>query len=213
MADLVHQVADLSKFRTGSLMGSQYPHLSDCVENNPGVTPGSNQETPGLHTRESGKQPDPMRTCEPTKAANKFLIYCDGACEPNPGTGGWGAVILEGNKEPVFLKGGPHFLVTNNRMEILAVVEALRTLPVGCQVVVRTDSQLVVNTMTRGWRRNKNQEWWAKLDREVRVRQVCFEWVRGHSGHRWNEAADALAVEGASPAPPGVGGAAAGSTP
>lgn len=132
-------------------------------------------------------------------AAVSYVVYCDGACEPNPGTGGWGAVVLTSDGTVhCRLKGGPIVGTTNNRMEILSVVEGLKALPEGVAVEVRTDSQLVINTMTKGWRRHTNQAWWARLDREVKTRKVTWAWVRGHNGDRWNEVADSLAVEGAS---------------
>jgi ribonuclease HI len=86
---------------------------------------------------------------------------------------------------------------TNNRMEITAAVEALRRIPAGAEVVLRSDSEYVVNTMTRGWKRNANRELWGQLDDEVARRMVNFEWVRGHGGDPLNDRADELALMGA----------------
>ena len=84
---------------------------------------------------------------------------------------------------------------TNNRMEMTAVIEGLAAVPQGSRVTVYSDSQYVVNTMTRSWKRRKNQDLWAWLDREAAARQVTWEWIRGHAGHPMNERADRLASE------------------
>ncbi len=127
----------------------------------------------------------------------KYLIYADGACIGNPGAGGWGAVIAEPVSEYRELSGGPYPRTTNNRMEITAVIEGLRAVEAGSEVIVRTDSQYVVKTMTMGWKRNANPELWRDLDREVAARKVRFEWVRGHAGDKNNERADRLAAAAA----------------
>jgi ribonuclease HI len=82
---------------------------------------------------------------------------------------------------------------TNNRMEITAAIEALRRLPAGIDVTIRTDSQYLVKTMTLGWKRLQNLDLWKQLDAEVAQRKVRWEWVRGHAGHESNERADELA--------------------
>jgi ribonuclease HI len=130
-------------------------------------------------------------------SARKYVIYADGACIGNPGAGGWGAVIAEPVSEYRELSGGPYPRTTNNRMEITAVIEGLRAVEVGSEVIVRTDSQYVVKTMTMGWKRNANPELWRDLDREVASRKVRFEWVRGHAGDKNNERADRLAASAA----------------
>ena len=136
----------------------------------------------------------------------KYDIYTDGACSGNPGKGGIGYVILQdGVIMPQFGLGvSGYVLTTNNRMEILAVVEALRCLlgrDLGddkVRVTVHTDSQLVFNTMTKGWARKANRDLWEKLD-DIRgtlsaKADVEFVKVKGHSGDRWNATADRLAT-------------------
>jgi len=122
-----------------------------------------------------------------------YVVYADGACLGNPGPGGWGAVVAEPSSEYRELSGGPFPDTTNNKMEITAAIEGLRAIPSDVDVILRTDSQYVVKTITLGWKRNTNQEFWRDLDREVASRRVRFEWVRGHAGDKNNERADALA--------------------
>lgn len=86
---------------------------------------------------------------------------------------------------------------TNNRMEVMAAIEALRALDPGLPVIVRSDSQYLVKTMNEGWRRTKNVDLWKQLDAEVARHDVRFEWVRGHAGDERNEEADELAREAA----------------
>ena len=118
-------------------------------------------------------------------------IYTDGSCIVNPGPGGWAAIVFDGESKRV-LSGGDQ-KTTNNRMEILAVVKGLQTVPEASEVTVYSDSQYVINTMTRSWKRNANQDLWEQLDAEVNKRAVKWQWVRGHSGHPLNEEVDKLA--------------------
>ena len=131
-------------------------------------------------------------------------IFTDGACSGNPGRGGWGAVILrDGHMQEL---SGRERRTTNNRMEMTAVIEGLAAVPPGSEVTVYSDSQYVVNTMTKNWKRNKNQDLWAKLDRETAARHVTWEWIRGHAGHPMNERADRLATQQTRPRAPVGGG-------
>jgi len=118
-------------------------------------------------------------------------IYTDGSCLGNPGPGGWAAIIKEnGGKKRL---AGREDDTTNNRMEILAVIKGLQAIPSHSEVTIFSDSQYVVNTMTRGWKRKANQDLWAALDTAVKERRVTWKWVRGHAGNPGNEEADALA--------------------
>ncbi|MHB8381972.1 MAG: ribonuclease H family protein [Candidatus Binataceae bacterium] len=131
----------------------------------------------------------------PSREAS-YLAYADGACHGNPGRGGWGVVIIapDGSRREISGHGGH---TTNNQMELTAAIQALRAIQPGTRVILRSDSQYVINTMTRGWKRNANQELWRQLDAEAAQRKVDFEWVRGHAGDELNERADALATLGA----------------
>ena len=134
----------------------------------------------------------------------EVLIYADGACRGNPGPGGWGVWLRSGAHEKE-LFGGER-LTTNNRMELTAVIEALASLKVRCQVTIFTDSQYVRQGITtwihgwkaRGWRTAdkqpvKNVELWQRLDTLNAGHDVTWKWVRGHSGDPGNERADMLA--------------------
>lgn len=136
-------------------------------------------------------------------------IYTDGSCLNNPGPGGYGVVILNNNARQE-LSGGFR-KTTNNRMEILAVIIGLKALKQPHQVTIYTDSQYVVNAMTKGWakkwqmnnwQRNpkekaKNPDLWQELLRLSTQHQVNFTWVRGHSGNVENERCDRLAFSAA----------------
>ncbi|MGA8056772.1 MAG: ribonuclease H, partial [Candidatus Binataceae bacterium] len=131
----------------------------------------------------------------PATSSAPILVYADGSCEGNPGPGGWGVVIV--TPDGTHRLSGGDSQTTNNRMEIMAAIEALRALDPAVPVIVRSDSQYLVRTMNDGWRRTKNQDLWQQLDREVARHEVRFEWVRGHAGDALNEEADALAREAA----------------
>ena len=119
-------------------------------------------------------------------------LYTDGACSGNPGPGGWAAIIVEDGAKRS-LQGGQE-QTTNNRMEILAVIKGLESLPASAEATVLSDSQYVVNTMTRNWKRSANRDLWERLDTQVAKRKVSWQWVRGHASNPHNEEADALAV-------------------
>lgn len=122
-------------------------------------------------------------------------IYTDGSCLGNPGPGGWGAVIIEDGRKRTL--SGADKSTTNNRMEMLAVIQGLAAVPEAEQVTVFSDSQYVVNTMTRGWKRKANVDLWDRLDAEVAAHRVEWMWVRGHDGDPGNEEADSLATSAA----------------
>lgn len=125
-------------------------------------------------------------------------IYCDGACSGNPGPGGWAFVIPELNVE----MSGYEPDTTNNRMEIFAVIQALKFIYHECRqymddgVEIITDSQYVVNTMTNGWKKNKNQDLWSSLEYYLwYFLYVNWTWVKGHADNKYNQRCDELAVE------------------
>ena len=131
-------------------------------------------------------------------------IFTDGACKGNPGPGGWGAVMRSGARERLLSGGEP--LSTNNRMELLAAIEALNALKRPCRVDLTTDSVYVRDGITKwihGWRRNgwktadrkpvKNADLWQALLDAVAPHRVEWHWVKGHAGHPDNDRADALA--------------------
>ncbi len=134
-------------------------------------------------------------------------IFTDGACRGNPGPGGWGVLLRYGAHEKTL--HGAELLTTNNRMELRAVIEALKSVKETCEINVTTDSQYVRQGMLEWltkWKKNnwrtsnkepvKNQDLWQELDQLVQSHQVKWHWVKGHSGHPENEMADELANRG-----------------
>jgi ribonuclease HI len=131
-------------------------------------------------------------------------VFTDGSCLGNPGPGGYGIVLRYKQTEKQLAKG--YRLTTNNRMEMMAAVVALRTLKEPCQVILTTDSQYVRQGITqwihnwkkRGWKTAdkkpvKNADLWQALDQETARHQVEWKWVKGHAGHRENEICDEIA--------------------
>ena len=124
----------------------------------------------------------------------KIYLYTDGASSGNPGPGGWGAVLVCGELRKEM--SGGYALTTNNRMELLAVIKGLQAIRwPGAEVEVWSDSQYVVNTVTKGWKRKKNHDLWARFDDLSAGFTLQFHWLRGHAGHPENERCDRLAVE------------------
>ena len=134
-------------------------------------------------------------------------IYTDGACSGNPGPGGWGALLLYGEHEKEITGG--EFETTNNRMELIAAIEALKVLKRPCTVHLHTDSTYVKDGITkwihswkaRGWRTAakkpvKNADLWQALDDIAAQHDISWKWVKGHAGDPCNERADALANQG-----------------
>jgi ribonuclease HI len=125
--------------------------------------------------------------------SNDIVIHTDGACKGNPGPGGWGTVIEQnGNQQKL---SGSEPQTTNNRMEMTAVIKGLEAVDPSAKVLISSDSTYVINTMTKGWKRKVNHDLWDQLDRLVKNRDISWRWVRGHSGDRGNELADALATK------------------
>jgi len=150
---------------------------------------------------------------------DEAVIWTDGACSGNPGPGGWAAIVIPSEgADPIELSGGEK-LTTNNRMELTAALEGLRSLPDGSKVVVVTDSQLMLNSMTKwlpGWKKKgwktasgqpvKNQDLITALEAETNRLSVRWHWVRGHQTgasfeyKKLNDRADQLAVAAAAAA-------------
>ena len=141
-------------------------------------------------------------------------IFTDGACKGNPGPGGWGAVIRSGAHEKEI--SGGEALTTNNRMELLAAIEALKALKRPCHVILSTDSSYVKDGITKwvfGWQKNgwktadrkpvKNVELWQALVEAAKRHRIEWRWVKGHAGHPENERADRLACAAAETFRPG----------
>ncbi len=139
-----------------------------------------------------------------------ITIWTDGACSGNPGPGGWGAIVRFAGADRE-LKGGAAD-TTNNRMELMAAITALRSLDEPSDVDLHTDSQYVRGGITgwmAGWKRNgwrtadrkpvKNMELWQELDEVTARHKVRWHWVKGHAGHPENERADLLARQGMAP--------------
>ncbi len=137
------------------------------------------------------------------------IIHTDGACKGNPGPGGWGALLQTGAHERELFGGEP--LTTNNRMELMAVIQALSALKQPCRVEIHLDSEYVRKGITewitgwksKGWRTAakqpvKNADLWQQLDALALggSHDISWHWVKGHSGHAGNERADALANQG-----------------
>ena len=148
----------------------------------------------------------------------QFFAYTDGACSGNPGPGGWGVLLVAKDGETVLKErelcgGAPD--TTNNRMELMAAIEALTSLSRKTVITIVTDSSYVKDGLTKwihGWKRNgwktaakkpvKNEDLWRALDEAVAQHDVSWEWVKGHAGHEENERADKLARDGMAPFKP-----------
>ena len=134
----------------------------------------------------------------------QVVIYTDGACRGNPGPGGWGAVLMSGEHEREIWGG--EAATTNNRMELMAAIQALEALNRPCRVELHTDSQYVqkgIHEWIHSWKRRgwmtadkkpvKNDDLWKRLDAARLRHEVDWRWVKGHAGHELNERADELA--------------------
>lgn len=134
----------------------------------------------------------------------QVAIFTDGACRGNPGPGGWGALLRYNNKEKLI--SGAENATTNNRMELVAAIEALKTLQQACQIDLYTDSQYVQKGITewlpvwkkRQWKTAskkavKNADLWQELEQQAKHHVITWHWIKGHNGHRENEMVDQLA--------------------
>jgi ribonuclease HI len=142
----------------------------------------------------------------------QVVIHTDGACSGNPGPGGWGAVLHFKDSESQLREKelwGGELATTNNRMELMAAIQALEALRRPCNVELHTDSQYVqkgIREWIHGWKRRgwltadkkpvKNDDLWKRLDAARLRHEVDWRWVKGHAGHEFNERADALARQG-----------------
>jgi len=142
----------------------------------------------------------------------QVVIHTDGACSGNPGPGGWGAVLHFKDSESQLREKelwGGELATTNNRMELMAAIQALEALKRPCRVELHTDSQYVqkgIHEWIHGWKRRgwltadkkpvKNDDLWKRLDQARLRHEVDWRWVKGHAGHEFNERADALARQG-----------------
>ena len=148
----------------------------------------------------------------------ELIAHTDGACSGNPGPGGWG-VLLEARQDGVVVKeralSGGEAETTNNRMELMAAIQALEVLERPAAITIVTDSAYVKNGVTgwiHGWKKNgwktaakkpvKNAELWQRLDAARARHDVTWKWIKGHAGHAENERADELAREGMAPYKP-----------
>jgi ribonuclease HI len=139
-------------------------------------------------------------------ALSHVIIHTDGGAAPNPGFGGWAAILSFGDRDKELKGGEPD--TTNNRMELMAAISALEALKRPCRIDLHTDSKYVqqgISQWIHNWKRNgwktadkkpvKNGELWQRLDAAVALHQVRWHWVKGHAGHEFNERADRLVGE------------------
>lgn len=139
-----------------------------------------------------------------TKKSKHVELFTDGACSGNPGPGGWGALLRYNGHEKEL--GGGEESTTNNRMEMMAVIEGLGALNSACDVTLHTDSKYVMDGVTKympNWKRNgwrtadkkevKNRDLWERIDSALANHKVKWVWVKGHAGHAENERVDAIA--------------------
>ena len=137
----------------------------------------------------------------------KYVIYTDGACSGNPGPGGWGAVILNEDKNETNISGKEKS-TTNNRMELMAPIMALKKIKESSKIIIYTDSTYLKNGITiwiENWKKNgwinanrkpvKNKDLWVVLNKLTEKKLINWKWVKAHAGNRYNELADKLATE------------------
>jgi ribonuclease HI len=167
-------------------------------------------EEKGAHekaTRRSKRAIDSTSEPRAAESEERVVIYTDGGCSKNPGPGGYGVVLLVNGQRRELSGGFAH--TTNNRMELMGCIKALESFVGPCPVSVHSDSQYVVNGISKGWAKRwrgnnwmrnrdeaaENSDLWALLLELCEKHDVQFHWVRGHNGHPENERCDVLAVE------------------
>ena len=137
----------------------------------------------------------------------KYIIYTDGACSGNPGPGGWGAIILDEEENQISLSGKEKS-TTNNRMELMAPIMALKKIKKSSEITTYTDSTYLKDGITiwiNNWKKNgwinsnkkpvKNKDLWVNLNNLTKKKIIFWKWVKAHSGNKFNELADKLATE------------------
>ncbi len=137
----------------------------------------------------------------------KYIIYTDGACSGNPGPGGWGAVIFDERQKQNNISGAVKD-TTNNRMELMAPIMALKKIKSNSDIIIYTDSTYVKNGITEwikkweinGWKNAnkkavKNKDLWEKLNKLCKQNKIVWKWVKGHSNNKYNNLADELATQ------------------
>jgi ribonuclease HI len=137
----------------------------------------------------------------------KYIVYTDGACSGNPGPGGWGVIILDEEENQVSLSGKEKS-TTNNRMELMAPIMALKKIKKSSQITIYTDSTYLKDGITiwiNNWKKNdwksankkpvKNKDLWVILDKLTEKKLIIWKWVKAHAGNKFNEIADKLATE------------------
>ena len=141
-----------------------------------------------------------------TEPTPEITIYTDGGADPNPGAGGWAAILIDPASGKARELSGGEPVATNNRMELTAAIRALEALKQRCRVHLFTDSLYLRKGITewlpgwiaRGWRRKEgvlqNEDLWRRLAELIQEHQIRWDWVKGHAGNRWNERADVLAT-------------------
>jgi ribonuclease HI len=185
------------------IAGALYRGFSSLTEAQEWLKSPHAGKAPSARTKGSGDSPASV------PAPGTIMIFTDGGCRENPGPGGYGAIIIEGDRR-IELSDGFR-LTTNNRMELTACIAALKTLDAPSDVILHSDSRYVVNGISKGWARRwrannwmrsrsetaENSDLWKQLLELCELHRVTFVWVRGHAGHPENERCDELATAAA----------------